>query len=128
MLAQVKRVGLDEARQVLNAVHAEGRSRTLYSNIYDLDDRVVDVYSFHNFDRAVVIDLAEELAKGPHTFELPSLFPRNFAREAFVSEQHEDMEKRREERGSVELSVETLDFKSPTPVWRRYHLISSRRA
>jgi hypothetical protein len=109
LLGGAKRINIADARKVLNAVHAEGKSRTLYSNIYDLDDRLVYVYSFHDFENEVVIDLAEELKKGARVVDLPTLFPRNFAREAFLAEQEQDMEKRREERGSVEVAAETLE-------------------
>jgi len=109
MLEGAKRVNISDARTVLNAVHAEGKSRTLYSNIYDLDDRIVYVYNFHDFENEVQIDLTEELKKGAHVADLPSLFPRNYARESFVAEQEGAMEKRREERGSAEVPVETLE-------------------
>jgi len=104
MLGATKRVGLEEARQILDAVHADGKAHTLYSNIYDLDSRIVHVYSFHDFDDVIEVDLAEELAKGDHVVDLPSRFPRNPAREAFVAEQQRAMEQRREQRGTTVLS------------------------
>ena len=58
----------------------------MYSNIYDLDDRLVYLYNFHDFENEVVIDLSDELKKGPHVVELPSLFPRNSAYKSLVAE------------------------------------------
>jgi hypothetical protein len=71
-------------RDVLNAVHQEGLSKTLYSNVYDLKDRVVYLYYFHNYDDVVVLDLEEELARGFHAYDLPSLFPSNQAAEEWA--------------------------------------------
>jgi hypothetical protein len=109
MLSGAKKIDIPDAREILDAVHMEGRSNTLYSNIYDLDDRLVYVYNFHDFDNEVVIDLGEELEKGPHVVDLPSLFPRNAAYEAFVAEQEQAVERRRRERGLVDLPVEALE-------------------
>lgn len=109
MLGGAKRVNISDAREILDEVHIDGESNTLYSNIYDLDDRLVYVYHFHDFENEVVIDLSEELKKGPHVVDLPSLFPRNSAREAFVAEQEQAMERRRQERGSVDLTIDALE-------------------
>jgi len=109
MLGRTKRVNISDAREVLDAVHIEGESNTLYSNIYDLDDRLVYVYNFHDFDNEVVIDLSEELKKGPHVVDLPSLFPRNSARETFVAKQEQAMELRRQNRGLVDLPIDALE-------------------
>ena len=109
MLKGAKRVDVSDAREILDAVHLEGESKTLYSNIYDLRGRLVHVYNFHDFENEVVIDLSEELEKGPHVVDLPSLFPRNSAYEAFVAEQEEAVERRRRKRGSVKLQADALE-------------------
>ena len=49
-------------------------AKTLYSNIYDLKNGLVYLYYLHDFDNEVIFDLSEELKKGRHYFELPSLF------------------------------------------------------
>jgi hypothetical protein len=108
MLRGMREPSVAEARRVLSAVHTEGRSKTLYSNIYDLKRGLVYVYHFHDFVNEVVIDLAKELAKGPRVVTLASLFPRNFAFEDFVREQQDQVETRRVERGAVELPPELL--------------------
>ncbi len=99
MLKGAKRVDVSQARRILDAVHVDGESNTLYSNIYDLNDGLVYIYSFHDFEHEIVIDLAKELKKGARVLDLPSLFPRNSARERFVAEQEQAMERRRQERG-----------------------------
>jgi hypothetical protein len=68
--------GLDIAliRNVLDATHQEGRSTTVYSNIFDLKNSKIYIYNVHNFSEAVTLDFKEELAKGKKTIDLPSLF------------------------------------------------------
>jgi len=62
-------------RAVLSATHQEGDYPTQYSNIYDLKAGTVAVYLFHDFEKAVTLNLADELKKGAHSAELASLFP-----------------------------------------------------
>ncbi len=70
-------------KTILEATHQEGRSPTLYSNIYDLEAKQVHVYHFHNFQDEVVIDLEEELERNPGVMDLPTLFPPNDAAQSF---------------------------------------------
>jgi hypothetical protein len=109
MLRASQEVGVERAREILDAVRAEGQSKTLYSNVYDLEHRLVHLWSFHAFDHEVVIDLAKELDKGAHVVDLPTLFPANPARERFVAEQEQALEERRRARGSVPLAAEVLE-------------------
>ena len=77
MLAQSNTVTVDHFRDILKATHRGPYNmiaRTLYSNIYDLKKGLVYLYYLHNFDKEVVLDLSEELKKGRHYYELPSLF------------------------------------------------------
>jgi len=53
------------------------RSPTVYTNVYDLANRMVYLYYFFDYEHVVVIDLEEELAKGAHAYDLPALFPPN---------------------------------------------------
>jgi len=63
---------------VMAAGHQGGPgSRTLYTNVYDLANRVVYLYFFYDYEHVVVIDLEEELVKGAHAYDLPALFPSN---------------------------------------------------
>jgi len=67
----------DLLRCILDAVHASGVTNTLYSNVYDLTEKIVYLYFFHDFDEVVTIDLAAELERGFHVVDIASLFPPN---------------------------------------------------
>jgi hypothetical protein len=75
MLTEGGTASVAHFRDILEATHRNTLyARTLYSNIYDLKNGLVYLYYLHNFDNEVVIDLNEELKKGRHYYELPSLF------------------------------------------------------
>jgi hypothetical protein len=76
-------------RQILEATHQDGYVQTVYSQVYDLRQGRVYLYLFHDYDHAVVLKLADELAKGPHTVSVAALFPGNQAYEAWSSRQTE---------------------------------------
>lgn len=61
---------------ILRAVHQRGRFHTQYSNVYDLSKGVIYVYHEHYFYEHIKIDVEEELKKGSHCYELPSLFAK----------------------------------------------------
>jgi hypothetical protein len=61
-------------REVLDKTHQEGRSLTVYSNIYDLRKGIIYLYNLHDFEKVVVLNLSEELKKGQRRVELASLF------------------------------------------------------
>lgn len=107
-LGQLKQVTIEAARDVLVAIHAEGRSRTLYSVIYELGNGRAHLYHYHDFSHDVVIDLAAELEKGAGVVDLPALFPRSYAYEAFAAEQAAELEARRVARGPVEVAAEVM--------------------
>jgi len=94
MLGKSKKISVDLFRRILDAMHVEGRSKTLYSNVYDLTNGVVHLYHFHDFDEVVTLNLEEELAKGARVVDLPSLFPENEAFTRFTNEQQEGLEKK----------------------------------
>lgn len=50
---------------------------TLLTSIYDLNKGIVYLYFYHDYNHMVAFNLKEELAKGNHSFEIPSLFPAN---------------------------------------------------
>ena len=64
-------------RDILDAVHIDQGSPTLYSNVYDLKERVIYLYHFHDYENVVVLQLDEELAKVYHAYLLADLFPEN---------------------------------------------------
>ncbi len=74
MLENMKELSVDFFRSILSAVHAEGQSPTVYSNICDLTNGEIYVYNFHNFEEVMKFNLEEELKKGAHSIELASLF------------------------------------------------------
>jgi len=74
MLERNNETTVENFRSILNAVHVEGRSATVYSNIFDLQTGVMYIYYFHNFSEVVKLDLNEELKKGAHSYRIRSLF------------------------------------------------------
>jgi hypothetical protein len=84
MLESAHTISIDLFRDILDATHQEGRSPTLYSNIYDLKQGDIYLYYFHDYDNVVILDLNEELAMGEHAYEISSLFPRNEAAEQWA--------------------------------------------
>jgi hypothetical protein len=78
-LEGMEALSVEAMRDLLDAVHLDGSAHTLYSNVYDLKNKLVYLYYFANYDQPVVLDLEEELARGYHAYDLPSLFPPNTA-------------------------------------------------
>jgi hypothetical protein len=74
MLESAPEISVDLFRDILDATHQSGRYPTQYSNVYDLRRGLVYVFHRHDYDRAVVIDLQEELEEGAHTDYLAALF------------------------------------------------------
>jgi hypothetical protein len=65
-------------RQILDATHQDQKYvQTVYSQVYDLKNGLIYVYLFHDFENGIVLNLADELAKGPRTVSVASLFPEN---------------------------------------------------
>lgn len=50
---------------------------TLLTTIWDTKNKLVNLSFYHNYDTIVQFNLAEELAKGDHILDIPSLFPTN---------------------------------------------------
>ncbi len=84
MLAQADHYSVDLLRRALDAAANRGEdSPTLYSQVYELNTGVIHLYQFHDFEHEVVLNLADELAKGPHILKISSLFPPNAALNAW---------------------------------------------
>jgi hypothetical protein len=80
MLTESDTATVAHFRDILKATYRDNViARTLYSNIYDLKKGLVYLYYLHDFDNEVVIDLNEELKKGHHYYDLPSLFGKELA-------------------------------------------------
>ena len=78
-------ISVDLFRRILASTRQKGAYPTLYSNVYELRARRMHLYYFHDFERVVTFSLDEELRKGAHVVEIPSLFPRNAAAEAYAA-------------------------------------------
>lgn len=50
---------------------------TFFSTLFEPDSGQVHVAFYHDYENRITFDLSEELQKGPHTLDLPSLFPPN---------------------------------------------------
>lgn len=83
MLKGTEEISVDLCKRILAATHNEGATPTLYSNVYDIKNRVVYLYHFHNFQNEVRIDFNAELARGRHSVDLPDLFPKTYSAERF---------------------------------------------
>lgn len=74
---------LGTVRDALDAMHQRGREAfTSYSTVYDLTAGTVTVYNLADFSRHVTYDLAQEVARGKHTYELARVFESPGALEA----------------------------------------------
>ena len=72
--------GLDGAWSVLEsmgACRAFLDNGTFFSTLFEPDSGKVHLAFYHDYDHRITFDLQEELAKGEHTLNLPSLFPPN---------------------------------------------------
>lgn len=50
---------------------------TTYTTIYDLQEKLIYLYFYHDYSRCVTFNLQKELAKGDHALLMSSLFPPN---------------------------------------------------
>jgi hypothetical protein len=72
-----------DATDVLDAVHTQGGSSwTLESMIADLPNGVVYLYTYHQFDQPLVLNVAEEIAKAPPPSMLSKMFPEEVRAES----------------------------------------------
>ncbi len=58
---------------------------TLLSSIWDLNQGLITMYFYHNYNHSIQYNLKEELAKGDHFFEIPKIFPPNAEFEKLVN-------------------------------------------
>ena len=59
---------------ILDAVHLEGVFPTHTSHIFDLNNGIIYLYYFHNYNKVVELNLEDEFAKGPHRGLISDLF------------------------------------------------------
>jgi hypothetical protein len=81
LLSQAGNYSVERIRQVLDATHQEDHAQTVYSQVYDLKQGLIYMYLFHDYRNVTILNLADELAKGPHMVSFASLFPENQAYE-----------------------------------------------
>ena len=68
---------VDFFKSILEATHVEGTfTNTLYSNIFDLNNGIIYLYHWHQFDEVAVLKVDEELAKGKITVRIKDLFSK----------------------------------------------------
>ena len=68
------------AGEILKAVHLKTlTTHTLYSNVIDLNNGDIYIYYMSQYDEAVKLNIAEELAKGQRVIDARSLFSNEIA-------------------------------------------------
>ena len=75
MLNTMNNLTVDYFTTICNATHQTGTYPSIYSTVYDLNQQLLYLYYFYQYDTVVTIDLAAELAQGAHTYFLADLFP-----------------------------------------------------
>ncbi|WP_025743302.1 carcinine hydrolase/isopenicillin-N N-acyltransferase family protein [Aquimarina pacifica] len=74
---------VDYFKTILDSVHQEGVfSRTLYSNIFDLQNGIIYLYHQYQFGEVVALDVEEELAKGKINIRIKDLFSKETVEKA----------------------------------------------
>lgn len=69
------------AGEILDAVHLKTLTTyTLHSNVIDLKNGDIYIYYMSQYDKAVKLNIDDELAKGQRVIETRSLFPDNIAK------------------------------------------------
>jgi hypothetical protein len=71
MLAQASKTTVPAAVRILKATLQDGPNATKYSVVYDLKSCEILLYRFPEQSEPVRLNLADELAKGPHYYDIP---------------------------------------------------------
>jgi hypothetical protein len=74
MLENINELTVEYFASICNATHQTGAYPSVYSGVYDLNQEILYLYYFYNYDNVVVIDLEEELLLGEHVYFLEDLF------------------------------------------------------
>lgn len=74
MLENMNELTVEYFSSICNATHQTGTYPSVYSSVYDLNEEILYLYYFYNYDNVVVIDLEEELLIGEHVYFLADLF------------------------------------------------------
>lgn len=70
-------------RSLLSRSHQEAEFPTQYSYIFDLKRGIINLYSFHNYENSITLNVKDELSKGFSIKNLKQLFPMAFKEEYF---------------------------------------------
>ncbi len=82
-LSNTDSISIPLFRQLLSRTHQEGTHPTQYSYIFDLKRGNIKLYSFHNYEDAISLNVQKELSKGYYIQNLKDLFPITFEEEYF---------------------------------------------
>jgi hypothetical protein len=74
MLEEMDAPTVEYFTSICNATHNIGTYPSVYSNVYDLENGVMYLYYFYNYDTVVELNLEDELALGEHVYFLEDLF------------------------------------------------------
>jgi choloylglycine hydrolase len=78
MLENMTVPSVDYSRSILNETHQVSYCPTQYSGVYDLNQLIIYLNHYQDFEKTIEISLQTELSQGEHTIHLPSLFePEN---------------------------------------------------
>jgi len=89
LVSQENELTVQDAVNVLDAVHVEGNSSwTIESMLADLPHGIVYLYYFYQYDKPVVLNVADEIANARADGSLSRLFPEDVQQEAARRYQH----------------------------------------
>lgn len=74
MLESMTELSVDYFTQICDATHQEGAYPTVYSYVNDLNNNIMYLYHYYNYDKVVVLDVNQEISQGGHSYYLPDLF------------------------------------------------------
>jgi choloylglycine hydrolase len=74
MLEDMNELTVEYFASICNATHQTGMYPSVYSGVYDLNEEILYLYYFYNYDNVVILDLEEELLLGEHVYFLADLF------------------------------------------------------
>ncbi|WP_400075670.1 effector binding domain-containing protein [Winogradskyella sp. R77965] len=82
-LSSSSHISKDLFKSLLSRTHQEGTHPTQYSYVFDLKRGIIHLYSFHNYQNEITINVSKELTKGFSMKNLKELFPIAFEEEYF---------------------------------------------
>lgn len=88
-LSSTNEISVPLFRKLLSTTHQEGKYPTQYSYVIDLANGVLNMYSFHNYENVLTIDIKKEITKGYRMNDLKEMFPISYEEEYF-RENHRD--------------------------------------